>query len=459
MITLQEILEATGGALEGAFPGLELTAVTTDSRDVVPGSLFVCLVGEHHDGHAFAGKAVEAGAKAVLAKDDAALGALDVAVVRVPDTLIAYGQIARAWRRKLETKVVAITGSSGKTSTKELTAAYLALFGAVLRTEANYNNEIGVPLTLLRLSPEHTYAVVEMGMRAPGEIGYLTDIAEPDVGLITNIGTAHIERLGSREAIMAAKAELWHHLPPGKVAVVPYDDPLASRAAGIWGGRIVSWSLTEPAATIFAADVRSEGEGQRFTVYWKRGRGIELGRAEVVLPLWGDHHRGNALAAIAAGYALGLKPPSHFKLEPATLPGRNRVTTVGGVTIVDDAYNANPESMRASLKAFAEAPGSGRRWVALGDMAELGSHAEEAHEAIGQLVGELELAGAVAVGQMAGHYARGNPKIVPIADVDSACGWLAAQLKAGDRLLLKASRVAQLERLGTCLAERLGARG
>lgn len=456
LFTLQEILDATGGALEGRGTDRELSAVTTDSREVPAGSLFLCLKGEHHDGHAHAAGAVKAGAIAVLAAADGAVGDLDVPVVRVPDTLIAYGQLARAWRRKVGTQMVAITGSSGKTSTKELTATYLALFGAVLRTEANYNNEIGVPRTLLNLSPEHAYAVVEMGMRASGEIAYLTDVAEPDVGVITNIGTAHIGRLGSQEAIMQAKAELWQHLPAGKTAVVPFDDPLAARAAGTWGGRCVSWSLEDPAATVFAADVRREGEGQRFTAYWKKSKLVPLGRAEVVLPQWGDHHRGNALAAIAAGWALGLTPPPHFKLEPAVLTGRSNVSSVAGITVMDDSYNANPESMRASLKAFAEDGSKARHWVALGDMAELGEHAEEAHRQLGAYTAELGFAGVVAVGAMAAAYARGNPKIVPIAEIDTACGWLTTQLQAGDRLLLKASRSAGLERLGACLAEHLG---
>jgi UDP-N-acetylmuramoyl-tripeptide--D-alanyl-D-alanine ligase len=456
VFTLQEILDITSGALEGALDtSLTVTAVTTDSRQVPPESIFVCLRGETHDGHQHAAGAVGAGARVVLAATDGVVAA-SAPVVRVADTLKAYGQLARAWRRKLGTRLVAITGSSGKTSTKELTAAYLALFGAVLRTEANFNNEIGVPRTLLSLTPEHTYAVVEMGMRGPGEIGYLTDVAEPDVGMITNIGTAHIGRLGSQEAIADAKGELWQHLPAGKTAVVPFDDPLAARQAGRWGGRCVSWSLHEPAATVFAADVRPEGEGQRFTVYWKRGPEIPLGRAEVVLPFWGDHHRANALAAIAAGWALGLVPPARISLKPEQLPGRSHATTAGGVTLLNDAYNANPDSMRAALTAFAQAPGEGRRWVALGDMAELGIHAETAHEEVGELVGTLELAGAVAVGAMAASYAKGWPKIVPIAEIDAACRYLAEHLQPGDRLLLKASRAARFETLVECLEAKLG---
>ncbi|MDB5096915.1 MAG: UDP-N-acetylmuramoyl-tripeptide--D-alanyl-D-alanine ligase [Cyanobacteria bacterium RYN_339] len=458
MFSLTDLLESTGGALAGDAHDLpELAAVTTDSRHVPPDAVFVCLRGESHDGHKYAAAAVAAGARVVVAARDALLDPVPGApVILVPDTLIAYGQLARAWRRKLGTKLVAITGSSGKTSTKEATAAFLSIFGATLRTEANYNNEIGVPLTLLGLSPEHAYGVVEMGMRGPGEIGYLTDVAEPDVGVITNIGTAHIGRLGSREAIARAKAELWHHLPAGKTAVVPFDDEWAARMAGEWGGRCVSWSLDHPAATVWAADVQAKGDGQTFTVYWKRGNGLAMGRASVELPSWGDHHRANALTAIATGWALGLTPPKHFAIKPASLAGRERTFTVGGVTIVDDSYNANPQSMMAALEAFASAPGDGRRYVALGDMAELGELAEDAHEEVGDYAGKQDFAGMVAVGEFASAYARGCPRLVPISDQAAACNYLVEHLRPGDRVLLKASRAAKFEGLAACLEGKLG---
>lgn len=458
MFSLAEILEATGGTLAGTATDLpELAGVTTDSRHVPPGSVFVALRGESHDGHQHAAAAVEAGAALVVAAKDALLDPVPAApVVLVDDTLEAYGALGRAWRRKLGTQLVAITGSSGKTSTKESLAAYLSIFGATLRTEANYNNEIGVPLTLLGLSPEHTYGVIEMGMRGPGQIGYLTDIAEPDVGLITNIGTAHIGILGSQEAIARAKAELWQHLPPGKTAVVPFDDPWAARMAGEWGGRCVSYSLTEPQATVWAADVQPQGEGQVFTAYWKKGKQVPMGRATVELPLWGDHHRANALAAIAAGWALGITPPDHFTIQPASLSGRQRTVQAGGVTIVDDTYNANPQSMMAALAAFASAPGEGRRFVALGDMAELGDYAEDAHEEVGEYASKLGFAGLVAVGAHASAYARGCPSLLPISDQAAACNYLAGQLRPGDRVFVKASRSSRFEQLVSCLEGKLG---
>ncbi|MFP5501622.1 MAG: UDP-N-acetylmuramoyl-tripeptide--D-alanyl-D-alanine ligase, partial [Candidatus Sericytochromatia bacterium] len=235
MLTLATILEATRGHLEGAHAAIDFTAVVIDSRRVVPGCLFVCLRGPSHDGHAYAETAVRDGAVGVVAAADWHGKLPMVPVVRVPDTQAALGAIARAHRRQLGLKVVAVTGSSGKTSTKEMIAAYLGARWPVAKTIGNENNEIGVPLTLLRLSGEHRAAVVEMGMRGLGEIAYLAGLAEPDVGVITNIGVAHLERLGSVEGIARAKTELWRDGPEGQIAVFPLDDPHLKAAVGTRG--------------------------------------------------------------------------------------------------------------------------------------------------------------------------------------------------------------------------------
>jgi UDP-N-acetylmuramoyl-tripeptide--D-alanyl-D-alanine ligase len=455
MLTLAEIADATGGTLTGD-PALEVTAVCTDTRAITPGCLFIALKGANYDGHAYAAQAVRDGAAAVLVAGGWT-GSVDAPTVVVSDTLKALGHVARYWRRKLGVKVVAITGSSGKTSTKETVAAYLGLGYHVLKTEANYNNEVGVPLTLLRLRPEHDIAVVEMGMRAEGEIAYLTEIAEPDIGIITNIGTAHIGRLGSQEAIARAKAELWNHMPPGGTAILNYDDPLAATEAGKWGGRIVTFSLTSPVAKVWSHDVHPEGEGQVFTVYWKPKKGIQHGRAEIHLPLWGDHHRANALAAIATGWALGDVPASKVWIQPEKLPGRVQTLTAGGVQIVDDTYNANPDSMKAALKAFVERPGEGYRYAVLGDMGELGDEAELAHEELGRFAAGLGLDGVVAVGKLASRYCTANPECVHFENGDQACDFLSQQLRAGDQVLFKASRAAKFETLVERLKTNLGA--
>lgn len=454
MLTLAQIADATGGRLVGE-PTLEVTGVCTDSRAIAPGCLFVALKGASFDGHAYAEQAVADGAAAVLVADDWD-GTVDAPAVRVPDTLRALGDVARYWRRKLNPIVVAITGSSGKTSTKEMVAAYLSYGYNVLKTEANFNNEIGVPLTLLRLRPEHDVAVIEMGMRGLGEIEYLTGIAEPNIGIVTNIGTAHIGRLGSQENIAKAKAELWNAMPPGGTAIFNHDDPYAAREAGKWAGRIVTFSLSSPVAKVWSHDVHPEGEGQVFTVYWKAKKGIEHGRAEVHVPLWGDHHRANALAAIATGWVLGKVPASQVTIAPEKLPGRVQTLTAGGVVIVDDTYNANPDSMRAALKAFAERPSEGYRYAVLGDMGELGDEAEAAHHEVGSYAKSLGLDGVVAVGKLAARYCDENPECVYFEDGASACDFLAKQVRPGDQVLFKASRAARFETLVDRLKTNLG---
>lgn len=464
MLTLDEILAATGARLLGEVPAdTRFETVTTDSRAVTPGALFVCLRGERFDGHAFAEQAIIAGARAVLVAD---AGTPARPALVVDDTLVAYGQIARAYRRKLGPLVVGVTGSSGKTSTKEQIAAYLSIFARVLKTEANHNNEVGVPQTLLRLAPGDRVAVVEMGMRGLGQIAQLAEIAEPDVGLITNIGTAHIGILGSQEAIAEAKSELWRHSPPRAIAVVNADDPRCVEKAAEWGGRQVSFSLTDPAATVWADDVQPEGLGQVFTAYWKsnekfdhpEGTKIRFGRAEVHLPFWGDHHRANALAAIAVGWALGVTPPANFEIVPENLPGRVNTVSARGVMLIDDAYNANPDSMRAALKSFAEVPARGRRIAVLGDMGELGEEAEPAHRAVGAYAAELGLDAVVAVGKLAIHYGTDCPDCLHFEEGDAACAYLLERLEPGDRVLLKASRAARFETLLDYLKDALGAR-
>lgn len=462
MLTWEEAVQAVSGEATGGRPGLAIPAVATDSRRVEPGALFVCLRGEHFDGHAFALQALSEGAGGILAQAGVAIDVPpSTPIIRVPDTLRALGDLARAWRRKHGGVVVAVTGSSGKTSTKEMLAAYFGKRYQVLKTEANYNNEIGVPLTLLGLRPEHELAIVEMGMRAEGEIAYLASVAEPDVGVVTNVGSAHIGRLGSREAIARAKAELWRHMPEGKTAIVPFDDPLASREAGAWGGKIVSWSLSEPAATVWSHDVRRAGEGQVFTVYWKAGRGLGFGRAEVKLPFWGDHHRANALMAVATGWALGIAPEPRLELRPDNLPGRARQLDVAGVLVTDDAYNANPESMRAALKAFSELPGHGRRIAVIGDMAELGEFAPEAHREVGAYAAKLGLDEIVGLGTLAAGYCAGAGEQVActhFTDAAAAVDHLASRLQPGDRVLLKASRAGRFETVIERLAARLEGR-
>ncbi|MEB3329027.1 MAG: UDP-N-acetylmuramoyl-tripeptide--D-alanyl-D-alanine ligase [Candidatus Sericytochromatia bacterium] len=460
MLSWEEVAEATHGTPRGDAPTGPVRSVAIDSRLVEAGGLFVCLRGVQHDGHAFARAALAGGAVAVVAAAGTPLDVPEATpVMRVADPVAALGALAAAWRSKLDASFVGITGSSGKTSTKEMIAAYLARFGPVGKTEANHNNELGVPLTLLSFKPGLRFGVVEMGMRAEGEIAALARIVAPSIGVVTNVGTAHIGRLGSQEAIGRAKAELWHHMAQGGTAVVPWDDPLATAEAARWGGRIVTWSLGDPGATLWCHDVQAVGEGQVFTAYWKRRGAQPHGRAEVRLPAWGDHHRANAMAALAVGWALDLVPEGRIELRPDTLPGRARLLELGGVLITDDAYNANPESLKAALKAFSEAPAKGRRLAVLGAMAELGRHAEAAHAAVGAYAAAIGIDELVAVGTDASGYAEGwgrQQLCRVLTTPDEAVTYLLGQLHPGDRLLLKASRSAKLERVLEGLARAWG---
>ncbi|MEB3284183.1 MAG: UDP-N-acetylmuramoyl-tripeptide--D-alanyl-D-alanine ligase [Candidatus Sericytochromatia bacterium] len=452
MFGWEEACEIVGGNLTGPPASAPFDSVSIDTRHLVPGALFACFRGHLADGHSFATQAVERGATGILAENDGALNpGLDVPVIRVENVLLALGKLAKAWRHKLDMRVIAITGSSGKTSTKEMIAAYLGKFAKVVKTEGNHNNELGVPLSLLSFRREHRFGIIEMGMRGSGEIAYLTELAEPDVGVITNIGTAHIERLGSQEAIMAAKAELWTTMPEQSIAIVPLDDPFASQAAAGRAGTAVTWSLNDPAATVWASDVQSSARGgQVFTVYWKGEGEKPFGRSEVKLPFWGEHHRSNALAALAVGWALGLLPDARLELTPDLLPGRSRQMDWNGISILDDSYNANPESMRAALSAFCETRQSGRKFAALGAMAELGSLSRAAHQEIGQLAEALGLDGLILVGEGAKAYAAHGPTQFPVVfchDAQEAAAYISRHLRPGDRLLLKASRSVGIEKL------------
>lgn len=448
-MTPELLLSATGALLAGPVPpfGTRYPGVFRDTREPVPGGVYLALAGERFDGHAYLARARAAGAAAAIVAQGASFEAPEgLTLYRVPDPLAAYHALARAHRLAAgpALAVVGVTGSSGKTSTKEMLASYLARWGAVHRTHANYNNDVGVPLTLLGLTPEARFAVVEMGMRGPGEIARLARVAVPDVAVVTNAGSAHLERLGSLEAIADAKAELYHGLRPGGTAVVNADDPALAARARAWGGRAVSFSR-RPGVEADVAPLGAPEPGPA------GGQTVPLRvageRVRLSLPLWGEHHLANAAAAVAAGLALGYRPPGELRIEPARLAGRGTERTHGGVRLVDEAYNANPESMKASLAAYATAPGApGRRFVVLGDMGELGAGSEAGHREIGAFAASLLLAGVFAVGERSALYREGGGAVVPLPR-ETAALELAGRLRPGDTVLFKGSRSAHLETL------------
>ncbi|QPN70362.1 UDP-N-acetylmuramoyl-tripeptide--D-alanyl-D-alanine ligase [Synechococcus sp. CBW1108] len=432
---------------------LEPQAICTDSRQLAAGQLFVPLVGERFDGHAFLPAALEAGAIALLAQAEqlppAALGVLagSVPLWLVPDTLLAYQQLACLWRRQLPAGVVAVTGSAGKTTTRELIRAALAPLGEVGASSGNENNDVGVPLTLLKATPDQAAVVVEMGMRGLGEIERLSRCAQPDVAVITNIGTAHIGRLGSREAIATAKCEITAGLRPDGVVVIPAGDPLLDGAlARVWAGRVVRIALAgeghEHQADL-VGQLDCSGEILKLA-------GEELTGVEVAMPLEGVHHARNLLLALAVARELGLEPARWQPLEVALPGGRSRRLEIGGVRLLDETYNASPEAVLASLDLLARQPG--RRFAVLGTMLELGDQSLALHREVAARALSLGLDGLVVVdGGLEGEAmlaaAQGLARLERVDTPAAAALPLGRWLEPGDVLLLKASRGVALEQL------------
>ena len=433
--------------------GLEPQAICTDSRQLAAGQLFVPLVGERFDGHVFLPAALEAGAVALLAQAEqlppAALAALagSVPLWLVPDTLLAYQQLACLWRRQLPAAVVAVTGSAGKTTTRELIRAALAPLGEVGASSGNENNDVGVPLTLLKATPDQAAVVVEMGMRGLGEIERLSRCACPDVAVITNIGTAHIGRLGSREAIATAKCEITAGLRPDGVVVIPAGDPLLDGAlARVWAGRVVRIALAGEGHEA-QADLVGQLDGSGGIL---KLAGEELAGVEVAMPLEGVHHARNLLLALAVARELGLEPTRWQPLEVALPGGRSRRLVLGGVRLLDETYNASPEAVLASLELLARQ--HGRRFAVLGTMLELGDQSLALHRQVAARALSLGLDGLVVVdggpeGEAMLAAAQGLARLERVDTPAEAAEPLGQWLEPGDVLLLKASRGVALEQL------------
>jgi UDP-N-acetylmuramoyl-tripeptide--D-alanyl-D-alanine ligase len=453
-LTLAEVAAAVGGVLADATdPDAVVTGpVTVDSRRVVPGGLFVAVAGEHHDGHDFAASAVASGAVAVLAARP-----VGVPAVVVDDVVAGLGRLAGAVRRRLPgLHVVGITGSSGKTSTKDLLAQLLERLGPTVAPPGNYNNEIGLPLTVLAADPTTRFLVLEMGARGLGHIRELTDIAVPDVGVVLNVGTAHVGEFGSQAAIAEAKGELVEALPERGLAVLNADDPLVRQMAGRTAARVVRYGESD-AADVRAVDVALDERGRpRFELV------SAAGRAVVAMRLVGEHQVSNALAAAAvaldAGAPLDAVAEALTEAEPRSRWRMEVVERPDGVTVVNDAYNANPESVRAALKALVALAGDRRSWAVLGEMGELGAEHIAAHDTIGRLAVRLNVdkllvvgAGAKAMHLGAGMEGSWDDESVFVTDVDAAVALLREQLRPGDVVLVKASRAAGLERVAAAL--------
>jgi UDP-N-acetylmuramoyl-tripeptide--D-alanyl-D-alanine ligase len=406
---LADVVRATGASVHCRGCFATFTAVGTDSRQLEPGAMFVALRGERYDAHAFLGEVVRAGAAGAIVErvPDELEARGDLTALVVPDTLRALQDLAAYRRRQLAPCVLAVTGSNGKTTTKEMLAAILAAAGGaagVLKTQVNLNNLIGVPLTLLRLAGE-PHAVVEMGMNAPGEIWRLAEIADPDVGVITNVAPAHLEGLGSVEGVARAKGELFARMRRSAVAVVNADDAHVAALGAAFPGRVVRFTVAgDVPADVRAEDVRVADDG---TAAFRLRVGDAT--AAVHLRIAGRHNVANALAAAAAAHAVGVGVEAIAAgLGAATAVGsRMRVHALAsGVTLVDDSYNANPASVAAALRSLREAP-AGRRIAVLGDMLELGAVSAELHRGVGRLAAELGLDALYLYGEHAGATAEG----------------------------------------------------
>lgn len=418
---------------------VEFLGVSTDSRTIEAGMLFIALRGPNHDGHDHVAAALEKGAAAALVERPLAI---DIPQLVVKDTRLGLGRLAAAWRRQLQTLLVAVTGSNGKTTVKEMCAAILARAGTTLATRGNLNNDIGVPLTLLRLTPEHSYGVIEMGANHPGEIAYLSEMVVPEVAIITNAAPAHLEGFGSVDGVARAKSEIFAGLRDDGVAVINADDDYA----GLWrelsaGHRTLCFGLSKP------ADIGARGMGDI------HGSDLEvltpLGGFHLNLQLPGRHNIMNALAAVCAAIALdidfsdiaaGLASMSEVKGRLTTRAGHN------GAAILDDSYNANPASLHAGLEVLAAC--TGRRLLALGDMGELGESTEAMHRTAGQEAQKMGIDALYATGRLSrraaeafgenGHFYESQQQLIEA---------LLPQMNGEVTVLVKGSRSSHMERV------------
>jgi len=447
MMMLSEAAAALGVQHVGA--DVQFTSVGSDSRNIVAGQLFVALKGANFDGNSFAQEALKLGAVAVLVSD----ATLQIEPrVAVADTRLALGELAKYWRQKFDMPVVAVTGSNGKTTTKEMLSAILSVVtqdrASVHATYGNLNNDIGVPLTLLKMQPSHQYAVVEMGMNHLGEIDYLTHIAQPDVALINNAGIAHIGELGSRDNIAKAKGEIFAGLKPDGVAVINADSDYASYWKSLNPNRkIVTFGLKK------AADVSAryqELDGYASVLLTAAGTEVS-----VQLNVQGEHNISNALAAATAAYALGVSL-SDIGRGLASFTGvygrLERKAGINGAVVIDDTYNANPDSMKAAINVLAKL--AGKKILVLGDMGELGADAQNMHAEVGAYAKAAGLTALYCLGNLSVDTARSfGQGAEHFSSAEAIAQAVLPALEQGTTVLVKGSRFMQMERVVNLLVE------
>jgi len=462
ILSIEEVLKATRGKLLQGEGNTSFQGISTDSRTVTEGELFIALKGSRFDGHHYVLEALEKKAGGVVIEEEKVgdirwNGYRAKAVIAVKDTLFALGNIALDWRRKYRTPLVALTGSNGKTTTKEMIAACLETTFPILKTKGNLNNLIGLPLTLLTLTEKERVVVLEMGMNVPGEIRRLTEIAEPDVGLITNIQKVHLEGMESLERLKEEKGELFRKMRRDGTILVNQDDPRVVELASDYPGQKITFGIEHP-AEVMAKEIRLGGaEGTFFTLI------LEGEAMEMHLRLLGRHFIPNALSAIAVACLFGVevKQVKEALENFQSIPMRMEIVPLkGGKTLINDAYNANPHSMGLALETLVEAKGEGRAIAVLGDMLELGNFTKEAHEQLGEKVSELSIDFLLALGEEApivveSAIRHGFPleRVRVVESHSEAISILKQMIQNGDWILVKGSRRMAMEKIVEGLTE------
>ncbi len=454
--SLQDILDSTGGRLLRGDPGKVFGGISIDSRTIKRGDIFIALRGARFDGHQFVKEAMEKGGEGAIIENEP-LGMKDAldpsgkAVIAVGDTSRALGDIAHSWRKKHPIPLIAVAGSNGKTTTKEIVASLLEGSFRALKTWGNRNNLVGLPLTLLDLRPEHTIAVVEMGMNIKGEIERMTEIANPDVGLITNISEVHLEGLGTFEELVKAKGELWDTMRPDGVIVVNQDDLNVMKCAEGYPGKRVTFGLEVP-SDVMAQTVRIEGgKGVRFNLT------TGADEVEVAFPMMGISSVYNALAGTAVASIFGVQLRETKERLEEFKPFSMRMEIIrlsNGASIINDAYNANPRSMELALKALSEVKEAERAIAVLGDMLELGQCSDEAHARIGENVASFGVDFLFTLGEKAEIIAKkarqtglNKDRVTVSRDHRDLLLRLKKTLKRGDWILVKGSRSMSMEKI------------
>ena len=445
-LSLAQVADMSGAALLSGNPATEVLRVCKDTREIIPGDLYVALRGENFDGNSFIAEAASKGAVAALCDADAPSGLPSgFGILSTPDALSGLTMLASAWRSRLTLRSVVVTGSSGKTSVKDMAASVLGSRLRVTKTKGNLNNQIGLPLSILEAMTSDEAAVWEIGMNHRGEIAPLAGLARPEIGIITGIGSAHIEFLGSREEIAREKGDLLERISSSGFGILPANDDFKADLKARTSARIIEVGFGQ--GDLRAVDIKQDLEGSSFVIEG------EFGRSEARLPVPGRHMVGNALLAVASGVLCGISlEECALALEKTSLTGgRLARHSIRGATILDDTYNANPDSMVAALETLGAIPVPGRKIAVLGKMGELGTHADAGYRRVGEkAVGIVDTL--ICVGEEASAIAdaaeqAGHSGTQRASDNGTAAGILSLLLAPGDLVLLKASRSGRMEQI------------